>query len=141
MAPKITNADRDKLNEILVMNGYYFGLHKITKDYDLTSDQFRKIKSGLAQHILGKIREGKQEIARLQAVVVRLEAACQAAAIVNPAEGMIWGPVAIVARKDFPAKDFQEFVAYLKANDRKLNFTHGRDSSLIAKLPGPNVDS
>jgi len=88
MAPKITNADRDKLNEILVMNGYYFGLHKITKDYDLTSEQFRKIKSGLAQHILGKIREGKQEIARLQAVVVRLEAACQAAAIVNPAEGM-----------------------------------------------------
>ena len=43
---------------------------------------------------------------------------------------MIWGPVAIVARKDFPARDFREFVAYVKANDRKLNFTHAGVGSI-----------
>ena len=43
---------------------------------------------------------------------------------------MIWGPVAIVARKDFPAKDFSEFVAYVKANGQKLNFTHAGVGSI-----------
>jgi len=43
---------------------------------------------------------------------------------------MIWGPVMIVARKDFPARDFGEFVAYVKANDRKLNFTHAGVGSI-----------
>jgi len=33
-------------------------------------------------------------------------------------------PILIVARKDFPAKDFKEFVAYLKANQSKLNEAH-----------------
>ena len=42
MAPKVTDADRNKLNEILFTNGYYFGLHKITKEYDLTSEQFEE---------------------------------------------------------------------------------------------------
>jgi tripartite-type tricarboxylate transporter receptor subunit TctC len=43
---------------------------------------------------------------------------------------MIWGPVAIVARKDFPARDFGEFVAYVKANGQKLNFTHAGVGSI-----------
>ncbi len=30
-------------------------------------------------------------------------------------------PIVVVARKDFPAKDMKEFVAYLKANGDKLN--------------------
>ena len=33
-------------------------------------------------------------------------------------------PVMIVARKDFPARDFKEFVPYLKANAQKLNMAH-----------------
>jgi tripartite-type tricarboxylate transporter receptor subunit TctC len=33
-------------------------------------------------------------------------------------------PILIVAKKDFPAKDFKEFVAYLKANQSKLNEAH-----------------
>lgn len=33
-------------------------------------------------------------------------------------------PILIVAKKDFPAKDFKEFVAYLKANQGKLNEAH-----------------
>jgi tripartite-type tricarboxylate transporter receptor subunit TctC len=33
-------------------------------------------------------------------------------------------PILIVARKDFPAKDLKEFVAYLKANQAKLNQAH-----------------
>jgi tripartite-type tricarboxylate transporter receptor subunit TctC len=33
-------------------------------------------------------------------------------------------PILVVAKKDFPAKDFKEFVAYLKANSAKLNEAH-----------------
>jgi tripartite-type tricarboxylate transporter receptor subunit TctC len=33
-------------------------------------------------------------------------------------------PMAIVAKKDFPAKDFKEFVAYLKANQSKIVHGH-----------------
>jgi tripartite-type tricarboxylate transporter receptor subunit TctC len=33
-------------------------------------------------------------------------------------------PILIAARKDFPAKDIKEFVAYVKANAEKLNFAH-----------------
>ena len=33
-------------------------------------------------------------------------------------------PVLIVARKDFPAKDLKEFIAYVKANTDKLNGAH-----------------
>ncbi|MFL6800124.1 MAG: tripartite tricarboxylate transporter substrate binding protein BugD [Xanthobacteraceae bacterium] len=39
--------------------------------------------------------------------------------------GLIAGtPVLILARKDFPAKDLKEFVAYVKANAAKLNMAH-----------------
>jgi tripartite-type tricarboxylate transporter receptor subunit TctC len=39
--------------------------------------------------------------------------------------GMAAGtPVLILARKDFPAKDLKEFVAYVKANVAKLNMAH-----------------
>jgi tripartite-type tricarboxylate transporter receptor subunit TctC len=39
--------------------------------------------------------------------------------------GMAAGtPIVIVARKNFPAKDLKEFVAYLKANGEKLNEAH-----------------
>ncbi len=34
-------------------------------------------------------------------------------------------PAVIVARKDFPAKDLKEFVAYLKANGDKVKQAHG----------------
>lgn len=33
-------------------------------------------------------------------------------------------PILVVAKKDFPAKDLKEFVAYLKANSAKLNEAH-----------------
>jgi tripartite-type tricarboxylate transporter receptor subunit TctC len=48
----------------------------------------------------------------------------------NPAKdfspiGLLAGtPIAIVAKKDFPAKDLKEFVAYLKANGDKMNEGH-----------------
>jgi tripartite-type tricarboxylate transporter receptor subunit TctC len=39
--------------------------------------------------------------------------------------GMAAGtPVLILAKKDFPAKDLKEFVAYVKANTDKLNMAH-----------------
>ncbi len=34
-------------------------------------------------------------------------------------------PMLVVAKKDLPVKDFREFVAYLKANDAKLNYGTG----------------
>ncbi|BDG03890.1 tripartite tricarboxylate transporter substrate binding protein BugD [Anaeromyxobacter oryzae] len=39
-------------------------------------------------------------------------------------------PIVIVARKDFPAKDLKEFVAYLKANSEKLNEAHAGTGSV-----------
>jgi putative tricarboxylic transport membrane protein len=33
-------------------------------------------------------------------------------------------PILVVAKKSFPAKDFKEFVAYVKANSEKLNEAH-----------------
>jgi tripartite-type tricarboxylate transporter receptor subunit TctC len=39
--------------------------------------------------------------------------------------GLLAGtPILILAKKDFPAKDLKEFVAYLKANGSKLNEAH-----------------
>jgi tripartite-type tricarboxylate transporter receptor subunit TctC len=39
-------------------------------------------------------------------------------------------PIVIVAKKDFPAKDLKEFVAYLKANSQKLNEAHAGPGSV-----------
>lgn len=39
-------------------------------------------------------------------------------------------PILIVARKDFPAKDLKEFIAYLKANSEKLNEAHAGPGSV-----------
>jgi tripartite-type tricarboxylate transporter receptor subunit TctC len=39
-------------------------------------------------------------------------------------------PVVIVARKDFPAKDLKEFIAYLKASSAKLNEAHAGPGSV-----------
>jgi tripartite-type tricarboxylate transporter receptor subunit TctC len=33
-------------------------------------------------------------------------------------------PILILARKDFPAKDLKEFIAYVKANTEKMNMAH-----------------
>jgi len=39
--------------------------------------------------------------------------------------GLIAGtPILVLAKKDFPAKDLKEFVAYVKANEAKLNNAH-----------------
>ena len=39
--------------------------------------------------------------------------------------GLIAGtPILVLAKKDFPAKDLKEFVAYVKANETKLNNAH-----------------
>ena len=40
-------------------------------------------------------------------------------------------PLIIAARKDFPAKDLKEFVAYVKANDTKLNQGHAGVGSIF----------
>jgi len=40
-------------------------------------------------------------------------------------------PMAIAARKDFPAKDLKEFIAYVKANDSRLNVSHAGVGSVF----------
>ena len=40
-------------------------------------------------------------------------------------------PVLIVARKDFPAGNLEEFVAYVKANSEKLNMAHAGVGSIL----------
>ena len=39
--------------------------------------------------------------------------------------GLLAGtPILILARKDFPPKDLKEFIAYVKANESKVNAAH-----------------
>jgi tripartite-type tricarboxylate transporter receptor subunit TctC len=46
--------------------------------------------------------------------------------------GMVAGfPLLIAARKDFPANDLKEFIAYLKANDTKINQGHAGVGSIF----------
>ena len=46
--------------------------------------------------------------------------------------GMVAGfPLLIAARKDFPADNLKEFIAYLKANDTKLNQGHAGVGSIF----------
>ena len=40
-------------------------------------------------------------------------------------------PVLIVARKDFPAGNLEEFIAYVKANSEKLNMAHAGVGSIL----------
>jgi tripartite-type tricarboxylate transporter receptor subunit TctC len=40
-------------------------------------------------------------------------------------------PVVIVARKDFPPRNLQEFIAYVKANSEKLNMAHAGVGSIM----------
>jgi tripartite-type tricarboxylate transporter receptor subunit TctC len=40
-------------------------------------------------------------------------------------------PLIVAARKDFPAQDFKEFIAYVKANDTKLNQAHAGVGSIF----------
>src|SRR5262245_54330038 len=40
-------------------------------------------------------------------------------------------PMAIAARKDFPAKDLKEFIAFVKANESKLNLSHAGVGSVF----------
>src|SRR5262245_56477444 len=46
--------------------------------------------------------------------------------------GLVTGfPLIIAARKDFPAQDLKEFIAYLKANSSKLNQAHAGVGSIF----------
>jgi tripartite-type tricarboxylate transporter receptor subunit TctC len=46
--------------------------------------------------------------------------------------GLVTGfPIIIAAKKDFPAKDLKEFVAYVKANSDKLNQAHAGVGSIF----------
>jgi len=40
-------------------------------------------------------------------------------------------PLIVAARKDFPAQDFKEFIAYVKANDTRLNQAHAGVGSIF----------
>ena len=40
-------------------------------------------------------------------------------------------PLILVTRKDFPAKDLQEFIAYTKANQAKMNFASAGNGSAV----------
>ena len=40
-------------------------------------------------------------------------------------------PLIVAAKKDFPAQDFKEFIAYVKANDTKLNQAHAGVGSIF----------
>jgi hypothetical protein len=78
---------KDEGNRLLIQHGYFYGLKKILEEYDLSKEVAAKLKARLFEHILVKVSEAKKEIAKLQDGVERLEAACRAGMVVQPAEG------------------------------------------------------
>lgn len=72
--PKITSKDA---NRYAMNYGYFYGLEKAKRDFEVTPDQERRMREMLFKHVLKKILEAKKEIARLQTSVARLEAACR----------------------------------------------------------------
>ena len=42
----------------------------------------------------------------------------------EPIGVVVYQPLVIITRKDFPAADIKEFVSYVKANSEKLNLAH-----------------
>jgi len=79
---------KDDANRILVTNGYFASLHKILQEYDVSKELGAKIKVMLFKHLMGKINEAKKELARLNASIQRVEAACSAGTVPSPAEGL-----------------------------------------------------
>ena len=49
-------------------------------------------------------------------------------------------PVAVVARKDFPAKDLKEFIAYVKEHGDSVKQAHGGTGPALGDLIGDHVD-
>ena len=86
MAKKKT-MPKDEANEILMQRGVFSGLMKIFNEVEVSKEEGAKIKAGLFKFILKKVVEAKNEIAKLQASVMRLEAACRAGSVPQPAEG------------------------------------------------------
>jgi len=88
--PTLTKEDA---NRIAVTTGYFDGLHKMLKEYDVSKETGARLKAMFFKHILKKINEAKKEIVRLQASIQRLEAACNAGTVPNEGEGLdAYGP-------------------------------------------------
>jgi hypothetical protein len=80
--------DRNEAMKIATQLGYFDGLEKIFQEFEVSKELGASIKMQFFQFTLKKIEEAKKEIARLQASVGRLEAACRAGTVPLPAEGL-----------------------------------------------------
>lgn len=69
---------KDEANKLVWNLGYFYGLEKLEKEYEISKEKLIQIRAGLYKHILIKVSEAKKEIARLQVNVLQMEAACRA---------------------------------------------------------------
>lgn len=81
MTEKLT---RSLANRKLMEFGYFDGLHRLIEEYKLPDDLVVKLKIQLYKHILVKVLEAKNEVAKLQAATMRLEAVCRAGTVAKP---------------------------------------------------------
>jgi hypothetical protein len=79
---------KDDGNRILYTQGWFHGLNYIMREYGLDAGEVAKMKSHMFQLLLAKVIEGKKEVARLHAVIERLEAACKDGSVPKPYEGL-----------------------------------------------------
>lgn len=77
---------KEEGNRIMAEEGWFHGLNKILREHNVPNELAVKIKAGLFSLMLAKVLESKAEIAKLQAAVVRLEAACRSGMVPKPAE-------------------------------------------------------
>jgi hypothetical protein len=75
-------------SRILVDHGYFDGYRLLLAEYDISPELGANLKVGLYRLIMRKVREAKHEIARLQASIHEMEAACAAGIVPRPAQGL-----------------------------------------------------
>jgi hypothetical protein len=81
--------DRNEAMKIATQLGYFDGLRRIYQEFEVSPELGASIKAQFFQFILKKVEEARKEVARLQASVGRLEAACRAGTVPRNSEGLV----------------------------------------------------
>jgi len=118
----------EEMNKIAVNEGWFYGLAKINQRASLSPQQSAQIKSNMFGHILKKIVEARQEIARLEAAVQRMEAAARNGVTLKPAEG-----------KNFNSADVQRIRSEMKAFHGWTISLLESDISILAAVETPEA--
>jgi hypothetical protein len=118
----------EEMNKVVINEGWFYGLEKINQRQTMSAQESAQIKSNMFAHILKKVVEAKNEIAKLEAAVKRMEAAARSGAAVKPGEG-----------KNFNSSDIQQIRNQMKAFHGWTISLLESDISLLAAVETPEA--